>query len=66
MKAGIKVITFDSDVPSARNFFIQDTAYNTIAQGVINAAVKAKGSKAEFGIMSSTRRRRSSSPGSAR
>jgi len=54
MKAGIKVITFDSDVPSARNFFIQDTAYNTIAQGVINAAVKAKGSKAEFGIMSST------------
>jgi ABC-type sugar transport system substrate-binding protein len=54
MKAGIKVITFDSDVPSARNFFIQDTAYNTIAQGVINAAVKDKGSKAEFGIMSST------------
>jgi ABC-type sugar transport system substrate-binding protein len=54
MKAGIKVITFDSDVPSARNFFIQDTAYNTIAQGVINAAVKAEGSSAEFGIMSST------------
>jgi len=54
MKAGIKVVTFDSDVPSARNFFIQDTAYNTIAQGVINAAIKAKGSNAEFGIMSST------------
>ena len=43
MKAGIKVITFDSDVPSARDFFIQDTAYNTIAEGVINAAVKAEG-----------------------
>ena len=54
MKDGIKVITFDSDVPSARNFFIQDTAYNTIAEGVINAAVKAEGSSAEFGIMSST------------
>jgi ABC-type sugar transport system substrate-binding protein len=54
MKHGIKVVTFDSDVPSARNFFIQDTAYNTIAQGVINAAVKAEGSSAEFGIMSST------------
>jgi len=54
MKAGIKVITFDSDVPSARDFFIQDTAYNTIAEGLINAAVKAKGSSAQFGIMSST------------
>ena len=54
MKAGIKVVTFDSDVPSARDFFIQDTAYSTIAQGVINAAVKAEGSSAEFGIMSST------------
>jgi ABC-type sugar transport system substrate-binding protein len=54
MKAGIKVITFDSDVPSARDFFIQDTGYNTIAQGVINAAVAAEGSNAEFGIMSST------------
>ncbi|HUB75514.1 MAG TPA: substrate-binding domain-containing protein [Solirubrobacteraceae bacterium] len=54
MKHGIKVVTFDSDVPSARNFFIQDTAYNTIAQGVINAAVKAEGTSAEFGIMSST------------
>ena len=54
MKAGIKVITFDSDVPSARSFFIQDTAYNTIAEGVINAAVKAEVADAEFGIMSST------------
>ena len=28
MKAGIQVITYDSDVPSARDFFIQDTAYS--------------------------------------
>lgn len=54
MKAGIKVITFDSDVPTARNFFIQDTAYNTIAQGVIDAAVHFAGEKATIAIMSST------------
>ena len=54
MKAGIKVITFDSDVPTARDFFIQDTAYNTIAEGVINAAVKFAGPNADFAIMSST------------
>jgi AI-2 transport system substrate-binding protein/rhamnose transport system substrate-binding protein len=55
MKDHIKVITFDSDVnPSARNFFIQDTAYNTIAAGVINAAEKFTGPKAQIAIMSST------------
>ncbi|MGA2925759.1 MAG: substrate-binding domain-containing protein [Solirubrobacteraceae bacterium] len=55
MKAGIRVISFDSDVnPLARDFFIQDTAYNTIARGVIDAAVKAEGPDAELGIMSST------------
>jgi ABC-type sugar transport system substrate-binding protein len=55
MKAGIKVITFDSDVnPDARNFFIQDTAYNTIAQGVINATEKFTGPNAQIAIMSST------------
>ncbi|HUY29718.1 MAG TPA: substrate-binding domain-containing protein [Acidimicrobiales bacterium] len=55
MKAGIKVVTFDSDViPAARNFFIQDTAYNTIAQGVIDAAVKFAGPNAQVAIMSST------------
>jgi ABC-type sugar transport system substrate-binding protein len=55
MKAGIKVVTFDSDVnPDARNFFIQDTAYNTIAQGVINAAEKFTGPNAQIAIMSST------------
>ena len=55
MKAGIKVISFDSDVlPQARNFFVQDTAYNTIAQGVINAAEKFAGPNAQVAIMSST------------
>lgn len=55
MKAGIKVISFDSDVvPSARDFFIQDTAYNTIAQAVIDATVKLKGPNAHIAIMSST------------
>lgn len=54
MKAGIKVVTFDSDVPTARDFFIQDTAYNTIAQGVLNAAVKFAGKNATIAIMSST------------
>ena len=55
MKDGIKVISFDSDViPAARDFFIQDTAYNTIAQGVINAAVKFGGSSVQVAIMSST------------
>ena len=32
MKDGIQVITYDSDVPSARDFFIQDTAYSAIAR----------------------------------
>jgi AI-2 transport system substrate-binding protein len=55
MAAGIKVITYDSDVnPSARNFFIQDTAYNTIAQGVVNATEKFTGPNAQIAIMSST------------
>ena len=46
MKAGIQVITYDSDVPSARDFFIQDTAYNAIASGVINAVEAYTGPKA--------------------
>jgi ABC-type sugar transport system substrate-binding protein len=55
MKAGIIVISFDSDViPAARDFFIQDTAYDTIAQGVVGAAEKFTGAKADIAIMSST------------
>jgi len=55
MKAGIKVISFDSDVnPSARDFFIQDTAYSTIGADVIDAAEKFTGPNAQIAIMSST------------
>ncbi len=54
MKAGIQVITYDSDVPTARDFFMQDTAYNTIGAALINAVAKFTGPKAQIAIMSST------------
>lgn len=55
MKAGIKVVTYGTDVnPAARNFFIQGTAYNTIAQSLVDATVKFTGPKASIAIMSST------------
>lgn len=54
MKAGIQVITYDSDVPTARDFFMQDTAYSAIGQSLINAVVGFTGPKAEIAIMSST------------
>ena len=54
MKAGIQVITYDSDVPSARDFFLQDTAYSAIGQALIKAVVGFTGPKAEIAIMSST------------
>jgi AI-2 transport system substrate-binding protein/rhamnose transport system substrate-binding protein len=55
MKDGIKVISWDSDViPAARDFFIQDTGYNLIAQAVISAAVKFGGKDVQVAIMSST------------
>jgi ABC-type sugar transport system substrate-binding protein len=55
MKQGIEVVTFDSDVvPAARDFFVQDTAYNTIAQSVVQATEKFTGPKASIAIMSST------------
>ncbi len=54
-KAGIKVIGFDSDVTaSARSYFIQDTAYPAMAQGLIDAVVGKFGSKGTIGILSST------------
>lgn len=54
-KAGIKVIGFDSDVTaSARSYFIQDTAYPAMAQGLIDAVVAKFGSKGVIGILSST------------
>jgi AI-2 transport system substrate-binding protein/rhamnose transport system substrate-binding protein len=54
-KAGIKVIGFDSDVTaSARSYFIQDTAYDAMAQGLIDAVVAKFGAKGVIGILSST------------
>jgi AI-2 transport system substrate-binding protein len=56
MAAGIKVIGFDSDVdPSARDYFIQDTAYPAIGKALIDAVVAKFGSKGTIGILSSTK-----------
>ncbi len=53
---GIKVIGFDSDVdPSARDYFIQDTAYPAMGKSLIDAVVKKFGSKGTIGILSSTK-----------
>jgi ABC-type sugar transport system substrate-binding protein len=53
---GIKVIGFDSDVdPSARDYFIQDTAYPAMGKALIDAVVKKFGSKGTIGILSSTK-----------
>jgi ABC-type sugar transport system substrate-binding protein len=56
MKAGVKVITFGSgsDVPGARDFFIQDTAYNTIGGAVVGAIVKAEGPRATVAWVTTT------------
>jgi len=54
MKAGIQVITYDSDVPTARDFFMQDTAYNAIGEALINAVEAFTGPTAQIAIMSST------------
>ena len=54
MKAGLQVVTYDSDVPTARDFFIQNTAYSGIAEGLINAVEKFTGPTAQIAIMSST------------
>jgi len=55
MKAGIQVVSWDSDViPKARDIFVQDTLYTTIAAAVINAAVAKYGTSAQLAIMSST------------
>ncbi|HZV26158.1 MAG TPA: substrate-binding domain-containing protein [Acidothermaceae bacterium] len=54
--AGIKVIGFDSDVTAtARDYFIQDTAYPAIGKALIDAVVKKSGSKGTIGILSSTK-----------
>ncbi|WP_345638562.1 substrate-binding domain-containing protein [Rugosimonospora acidiphila] len=54
--AGIKVIGFDSDVtPSARDYFIQDTAYPDMGKALIDAVVQKFGSTGTIGILSSTK-----------
>lgn len=55
-KAGIKVIGFDSDVtPSARLYFIQDTAYPAIGKALIDAVVAHSGPTGSYAILSSTK-----------
>lgn len=54
-RVGIKVITFDSDVvPSARSYFIQDTAYGAMGEAVMKAVAAKAGPSATYAIMSST------------
>ena len=53
---GIKVIGFDSDVdPSARSYFIQDTAYQDMGQALIDAVVAKEGDSGSVAILSSTK-----------
>jgi AI-2 transport system substrate-binding protein/rhamnose transport system substrate-binding protein len=55
-KAGIKVIGFDSDVtPSARQYFIQDTAYPAMGKALIDAVVAHGGATGSYAILSSTK-----------
>ncbi|HEX3804681.1 MAG TPA: substrate-binding domain-containing protein [Solirubrobacteraceae bacterium] len=58
MRAGIKVVTFDSDVlPAARNLYIGDPSNQAIAEAQVNALVRGLGSqnpKADIAILSST------------
>ena len=53
---GIKVIGFDSDVdPSARSYFIQDTAYQDMGQALIDAVAAKEGDSGSVAILSSTK-----------
>ena len=54
MKAGAKVVTFGSDVPGARDLFVQATSYGAMAHALIGAAVEAEGPKAELLVMAMT------------
>ena len=51
MKAGVKVITFDSDTPGARDLFIQGTSYQAVARALIDAVTSAVGPHAQLGIV---------------
>lgn len=54
-KAGIKVITFDSDTtPNGRTYFIQDTSYSAMGEALIQATAAKIGGSGDYAIMSST------------
>jgi ABC-type sugar transport system substrate-binding protein len=55
MKAGIKVVSYDSDVSAdARDFFIQNTAYPELGKALVDSVVKYTGPDAKIAILSST------------
>ncbi|RYB02342.1 substrate-binding domain-containing protein [Lichenibacterium ramalinae] len=55
MKAGIKVVAYDSDVaPAARDFFIQNTAYPAFGKALVESVIKYAGPNAKIAILSST------------
>jgi rhamnose transport system substrate-binding protein len=55
MAAGIKVVTFDSDVaPEGRNVFVNQAKSDGIAKGQIQLLSKLMGGKGDFAILSAT------------
>jgi ABC-type sugar transport system substrate-binding protein len=55
MKAGIKVVSYDSDVaPDARDFFIQNTDYAAFGKALVESVAKYTGPDAKVAILSST------------
>jgi ABC-type sugar transport system substrate-binding protein len=54
-KAGIKVVSYDSDVAAdARDFFIQNTAYPAFGKALVESVIKYAGPEAKIAILSST------------
>jgi len=53
-KQGIKVISYDSDVlPSARDFFVQNTDLPAMGKALVDCVAKPAGPKAQIAILSS-------------
>ena len=54
-KAGIKVVSYDSDVAAdARDFFIQNTDYAEFGKALVESVAQYAGPKAKIAILSST------------
>jgi ABC-type sugar transport system substrate-binding protein len=54
-KAGIKVVSYDSDVAAdARDFFVQNTDYAEFGKALVESVAKYAGPKAKIAILSST------------